>query len=60
MQENEQIAFELIAFELLYHSCVEFVRKCDAGEAKSCRSYAEMKIAIAEANKALSRRLVNR
>lgn len=33
----------------LLAACEEFVRKCDAGEARSVRSYAQMKAAIAKA-----------
>lgn len=33
----------------LLAACIEFVRKCDAGEAKSKRSYAQMSAAIAKA-----------
>jgi len=32
----------------LLAACREFVRKCDAGEAKSVRSYAQMRAAIAK------------
>lgn len=35
------------AAKLLYEACKEFVRKCDCGEARSVRSYAQMKEAIA-------------
>lgn len=38
---------ELTAFEALRAACVEFVRKCGASEARSRRSYAEMKEALA-------------
>jgi hypothetical protein len=30
----------------LYDACAEFVRKCDNGEARSKRSYAQMKAAM--------------
>lgn len=33
----------------LLAACVEFVRKCECGEARSTRSYAQMKAAIAKA-----------
>lgn len=33
----------------LYEACKEFVRKVEAGEAKSTRSYAQMKTALAKA-----------
>lgn len=32
---------------VLYLACKEFVRKCECGEARSVRSYAQMKAAIA-------------
>jgi len=35
----------------LLAACLEFVRKVDAGEARSVRSYAEMKTAIAKATR---------
>lgn len=38
------------ASKKLYAACAEFVRKVEAGEAKSTRSYAQMKAAIAEAD----------
>lgn len=37
----------------LLDACKEFVRKCDCGEARSVRSYAEMKAAIELADKEL-------
>ena len=45
------------ALEALYEACKEFVRKCEAGEARSSRSYKQMKeaIAIAEYHDADSR-----
>ena len=33
----------------LLEACEEFVRKCECGEARSRRSYAQMKMAIAKA-----------
>jgi hypothetical protein len=33
----------------LLEACLEFVRKCESGEAKSKRSYAQMTAAIAKA-----------
>tara|TARA_R110000851_G_scaffold32845_5_gene87861 strand:- start:534 stop:800 length:267 start_codon:yes stop_codon:yes gene_type:complete len=33
----------------LLAACVEFIRKCESGEAKSTRSYAEMKRAVQKA-----------
>ena len=33
----------------LYEACKEFVRKCECGEARSHRSYAQMKAALAKA-----------
>lgn len=33
----------------LLEACKEFVRKCECGEARSTRSYAQMKAAIAKA-----------
>lgn len=35
------------AMAKLYAACAEFVRKCDVGEARSVRSYAQMKEAMA-------------
>lgn len=35
----------------LYLACKEFVRKCDVGEARSVRSYAQMTAAIELAEK---------
>lgn len=39
------------AAEALLAACREFVRKCECGEARSQRSYAEMKLAIALAER---------
>ena len=36
------------AFVDLYNACEEFVRKCECGEARSRRSYSEMKSALAK------------
>lgn len=33
----------------MYEACKEFVRKCECGEARSVRSYAQMKAALAKA-----------
>ncbi len=42
-----KIMDHLVAREAaLYAACAEFVRKCDAGEARSTRSYAQMKDAM--------------
>lgn len=35
----------------LLEACVEFVRKCDNGEARSTKSYAQMKSAIEKAQR---------
>lgn len=35
--------------DALLAACKEFVRKCDSGQARSIRSYAEMSAAIAQA-----------
>jgi hypothetical protein len=34
----------------MYEACKEFVRKCDCGETRSTRSYAQMKAALAKAD----------
>ena len=39
----------LLAAPKLLAACKEFVRKCESGEARSVRSYAQMKVAINEA-----------
>lgn len=39
----------IIAAPDLLAACEEFVRKCENGEARSTRSYAQMKAAIAKA-----------
>lgn len=41
----------LMAAPDLLAACVEFVRKCEDGEAHSVRSYAQMKAAIAKAGR---------
>lgn len=35
----------------LYEACKEFVRKCECGEARSRRSYAQMKAAVEKAER---------
>jgi len=47
--EAEANARLIAAAPELLAACKEFVRKCDDGEAKSRRSYAEMSAAIAKA-----------
>ena len=47
-EEKANAQFIIGAHDLLA-ACVEFVRKCDCGEAKSKRSYKQMKEAIAKA-----------
>lgn len=47
---SERNANIIAAAPELLAACMEFVRKCDVGEARSKRSYAQMKLAI---NKAL-------
>ena len=46
---NEFDANLIAAAPELLAACVEFIRKVDAGEAKSLRSYAEMKQAVQNA-----------
>jgi len=46
METKETKRENSIAFKALYEACAEFVRKCEAGEARSRRSYAQMKAAI--------------
>lgn len=53
-EEPDEIATEanaklFAAAPELLDACVEFVRKCECGEAQSRRSYAQMKAAIAKA-----------
>lgn len=45
--EGEANARLLVAAPKLLAACREFVRKCESGEARSIRSYAQMKEAIA-------------
>ncbi len=46
-EEMEKANAKLIAAAPdLYEACKEFVRKCENGQAKSVRSYAQMKAAI--------------
>ena len=49
--EDEQMAnaYLIAAAPDLFDACVEFVRKFESGEARSKRSYAQMKDAIAKA-----------
>jgi hypothetical protein len=51
--EDSEIAAEIVrrvnAIDDLLAACEEFVRKCECGEARSTRSYAQMKAAIAKA-----------
>lgn len=42
-------ALLIVAAPELYAACAEFVRKVDCGEAKSVKSYAQMKAALAKA-----------
>lgn len=42
-------AFLIAAAPDLLDACVEFVRKCECGEARSTRSYQQMKAAIQKA-----------
>lgn len=46
MAANAQL---IAAAPELYEACKEFVRKCECGEARSHRSYAQMKAALAKA-----------
>ena len=46
---NQLNARLIAAAPELYEACREFVRKCECGEARSRRSYAQMKAAIANA-----------
>ena len=46
---KEEDAHLIAAAPDLYAACEEFVRKVDAGEARSTRSYAAMKAALAKA-----------
>ncbi len=39
------------ALQVLYAACKEFCRKCESGEARSVRSYKQMKAAIKVAEK---------
>jgi hypothetical protein len=48
--EVEDNAKLLAAAPDLLEACEEFVRKCECGEAKSIRSYEQMKTAIAKAS----------
>lgn len=52
-EEDECIAAAMVSrvntWPLLRDACIEFVRKCENGEAKSKRSYAQMKAALKEA-----------
>lgn len=46
---NQLNAHLIAAAPELYEACKEFVRKCECGEARSHRSYAQMKAALAKA-----------
>jgi len=48
-EEDEANADLIAAAPDLLAACKEFVRKCDSGEARSKRSYAQMQAAIAKA-----------
>ena len=48
-KEIEANAHLVAAAPELYEACKEFVRKCECGEARSHRSYAQMKAALAKA-----------
>ena len=47
--ESREIARLMLAAPDLLAACKDFVRKCDNGEARSRRSYAQMKTAIDKA-----------
>jgi hypothetical protein len=47
--EQEANARLIAAAPDLLEACAEFVRKCNCGEARSTRSYAQMQAAIAKA-----------
>lgn len=50
-EPDDSANFRLIAAAPdLYEACKEFVRKVESGEAKSKRSYAQMKAALAKAD----------
>ena len=48
-KEIEANAHLVAAAPELYEACKEFVRKCECGEARSHRIYAQMKAALAKA-----------
>ena len=47
--EHKCLITLLLAAPDLLAACKEFVRKCECGEARSRKSYAQMKAAIAKA-----------
>lgn len=49
IEEHNSNAFLIAAAPDLLEACKEFVRKCECGQARSVRSYAQMKAAIAKA-----------
>lgn len=50
LSDNRVKELESVTIQL-YNACAEFVRKCECGEARSKRSYVQMKAAIENADK---------